>query len=381
MVLQIPSSALNCTALIQLLVNTEKHSGYLYAIGGENRANNSAITMKTTSAKPYSFSQLISSLSKTTNLDSSWEMGLSDQCGALFNQNSRASNREHGAFIPPARMVRDLLTSPANSAGDLIAKSVLKVSESVRPITILENAGISRLEVNGENIVLPRFVGAATGWISENGQYPSLSNTTVTSVDGSPRMAAARLAYSRRLQLLGQDIEGVVLSEVGRAVAQLIEKGCISGSGTSSEPLGLLNLPSKLSQSFAAGTPTNAELAQMLEKLGDADVDINKVVYLLHPSTAADLMQSLVSTNGGETVLSYNNGYRINGRPVFISTAVTEDKVLALEPSFSRIVYFGAAQIIVDPYTGSISGETVINVLNAMDFVCTYQASICVGSA
>ena len=364
-------------------MNIEKHSGYLYAIGGENRANNSAITMKATSAKPYSFSKLISSLSKTTNLDSSWEMGLSEQCGALFNQNSRASNREHGAFIPPARMVRDLLTSPANTAGDLIAKSVLKVSESVRPITILETAGISRLEVTGENVVLPRFVGAATGWIAENGQYPSLSNTTITSVDGTPRMAAARLAYSRRLRLQAQDqdIEGVVLSEVGRSVAQLIEKGCISGSGSSAEPLGLLNLPAKLSQSFAAATPTNAELAQMLEKLGDADVDVNKVVYLLHPSAAADLMQSLVSANGGETVLTYNNGYRINGRPVFISTAVTEDKVIAIDPSFSRIVYFGAAQIVVDPYTGSISGETVINVLNAMDFVCTYQASICVGSA
>ena len=178
-----------------------------------------------------------------------------------------------------------------------------------------------------------------------------------------------------------QDIEGVVMSEVGRAVAQLIEKGCISGSGTSSEPLGLLNLPSKLSQSFATATPTNTELAQMLEKLGDADVDVNKVVYLLHPSAAADLMTALVSANGGETVLSYNDGYRINGRPVFISTAVTEDKVLAIEPSFSRIVYFGAAQIIIDPYTGSISGETVMNVLNAVDFVCLYQQSICVCSA
>jgi len=339
--------------------------------------------MKATSAKPYSFTQLISSLSKTTNLDSSWEIGLSEQCGALFKQNSRASNREHGAFIPPARMVRDLLTSPASSAGDLIAKSVLKVSEAVRPITILETAGIARLEINGENVVLPRFVAAATGWIAENGTYPALSNTTVTSVDGSPRMAAARLAYSRRLRLQAQDqdIENVVLGEVGRAVAQLIEKGCIAGSGSSFEPLGLLNLPAKLSQSFAAATPTNAELAQMLEKLGDADVDINKVVYLLHPSTAADLMTALVNANGGETVLSYNDGYRINGRPVFISTAVTEDKVLAIEPSFSKIVYFGAAQIIIDPYTGSISGETVINVLNAMDFVCTYQASVCVGSA
>jgi hypothetical protein len=60
---------------------------------------------------------------------------------------------------------------------------------------------------------------------------------------------------------------------------------------------------------------------------------------------------------------------------------VTEDKVIAMDPSFSRIVYFGAAQVVVDPYTGAINGETTVNVLNAMDFVTTYQASVCVGSA
>ena len=95
------------------------------------------------------------------------------------------------------------------------------------------------------------------------------------------------------------------------------------GTGSNAEPLGLLNLPGKLSQAFAGATPSSAELALMLAKLGDAKVDLSKVVFLLHPSTAADLMQTEVSATSGELVLTYREGaYRIHGRQVFISTNV-----------------------------------------------------------
>lgn len=333
--------------------------------------------------RPYSFTKLINSLSSTTELDNttSWERGLGERCGKLFNQALNRSHREQGCFIPPARMVRDLLSTPASSGGDLIATSVMKVAESVRPLTILESAGVQRLEVSGDNLTMPRFAEAAAGWIGEGESYPTLATTTV-SLDATPRMAAARLKYSRRLRVLAEDVESIVLQEVGRAVSSLIEAGCITGTGTNKEPLGLLSLPGRLNQSFAATTPTSAELAQMLEKLGDAKVDLNKVVFLMHPSTAADLMQTEVASTSGQLVLTYAEGaYRIHGRPVFISTNVTEDKVIAIDPSFSRIVYFGAAQVVVDPYSGALNGETTINVLNAVDFVTTYQASVCVGSA
>jgi HK97 family phage major capsid protein len=333
--------------------------------------------------RPYSFSKLINSLSSTTELDTttSWERGLGERCGKLFNQTLNRSQREQGCLIPPAAMVRDLLSTPASSGGDLIATSVLKVADAVRPLTILEAAGVQRLEVAGDNLTLPRFVDAAAGWIGEGDTYPSLT-TTVTSLDATPRMAAARLKYSRRLRVLAADVEGVVLQQVGGAVAALIEQGCITGTGTNKQPLGLLSLPAALQQSFAGSTPTSAELAQMLEKLADQKIDISKVVFLLHPSTAADLMQTEVASTSGQLVLTYADGaYRIHGRPVFISTNVTEDRVIAMDPSFSRIVFFGAAQVVVDPYSGAVNGETTVNVLNAMDFICTHQPSVCVGSA
>ncbi len=335
---------------------------------------NATITKK----RPYSFNALLSSLSsQAPDKQATWEQNLSLQAEKFYQRHSIQQKQENAAFIPTRQMVRDLLTGTASSGGDLVATSVQTVADSVRPVTVLEKAGVERIETGGENLTIPRFAEADAVWIAENADYTALSTTT-TSVDCTPKLASARLSFSRRLKVLVPDVEGSVLQEVGRAVAALIEKGAIQGTGSSNQPLGLLNLPDALSQTFAAATPTSDELASMLEKLGDADVDLSKVVFLMHPSTAADLMKARVDANSGALVLS---DLKIHGLPVFISSNVTEDKVIALDPSYSRLVYFGAPQVVVDPFRGAVSGVVHTQILNGVDYVCTNQNSVVVGSA
>ena len=120
----------------------------------------------------------------------------------------------------------------------------------------------------------------------------------------------------------------------------------------------------------------------MLELAADADVDPYKLVWLLHPSMAANLRRSEISAGSGELVLNFiGDTFLLHGVPVLMTTNVPEGKVLLFDPSYSRIVYLGAAQIIVDPFRGAVSGVTHVQVLNAMDFVCTHQSSLCIGSA
>ena len=328
--------------------------------------------------RPYSFNALLSSLSsQVPDKQAIWEKNLSLQAEKFYGQHSIQTKQENAAFIPTRQMVRDLITGTASSGGDLVATSVQKVADSVRPVTVLERAGVERIETGGENLTIPRFAKADAGWIAEGADYTALT-TTSTSVDASPKLASARLSFSRRLKVLVPDVEGSVLQEVGRAVAGLIVKGAIQGTGSNSQPLGLLNLPDALSQTFSAATPTSDELASMLEKLGDADMDLSKVVFLMHPSTAADLMKTRVDANSGALVLS---DLKIHGLPVFITSNVTEDKVIAMDPSYSSLIFFAAPQAVVDPFKGAISGVTHVQVLNAMDFVCTHQSSVVVGSA
>ena len=332
--------------------------------------------------RPYGFNRLLTSLSSQgSDRSADWERSLSDQTAKFYQQHSIQQKQENAAFIPTRQMVRDLLTGTASSGGDLVADSVLSVAESVRPVTVLERAGVQRIESSGENLTIPRFAEADAGWITENADYTALTTTT-TSVDATPKLASARLSFSRRLKVLAPEVESAVLSEVGRAVAALIEKGAIQGTGSSNQPLGLLNLPDALSQTFAAATPTSSELVDMLELAADADVDPYKLVWVLHPSMAANLRRSEISAGSGELVLSFiGDTFRLHGVPVLMTTNVPEGKVLLFDPSYSRLVYFGAPQIVVDPFRGAVSGVTHVQVLNAIDYVCTNQSSVVVGSA
>lgn len=336
----------------------------------------------TTKKRGYGFNRLLGCLSsQSPDRSASWERSLSEQAANFYDQHTLQKQHEHSALIPTRRMVRDLLTGSASSGGDLVATSVLKVADSVRPLTVLERAGVERIETGGENLTIPRFAKADAGWIAEGAEYAAQAPTS-TSVDATPKLASARLSFSRRLKVLVPDVEGSVLQEVGRAVAGLIERGAIQGSGSNSQPLGLLNLPSALSKTFAAATPTTSELVDMLELVADADVDPYKLVWLLHPSMAANLRRSEISSGSGELILNFIGGtFRLHGVPVLMTTNVPEGKVLLLDPSYSKLVYFGAPQVVVDPFRGAVTGVTHTQILNAADFVCTHQPSVCIGSA
>ena len=334
--------------------------------------------------RPYRLGKLLTSLGSINreNNEAVWERSLGEQAAKFYDQHLiQAGELENSSFIPTRTMVRDLLAGTGSAGGDLVATSLEAAAASVRPVTVLEKAGVERIETGGENLTIPRFAEADAGWISENAAYTALTTTT-TSVDSTPKLASARLSFSRRLKLLGNEVETAVIAEVGRAVGALIEKGAIQGTGSSNQPLGLLNLPNKLTKTFTSATPTSSELVDMLELVADADVDLYKMVRLLHPSMAANLRRSEISSGSGELVLNFiGNSFRLHGVPVLMTTNIPEGKVLLFDPSYARLVYFGAPQLVVDPFRGGISGTTHVQILNAMDLAVTHQSAICVGSA
>ena len=297
--------------------------------------------------RPYRLGKLLASLGSINpeNNEAVWERSLGEQAAKFYGQHViQAGELENSAFIPTRSMIRDLLSGTASAGGDLVATSLEAAAASVRPVTVLEKAGVERIETGGENLTIPRFAEADAGWISENAAYTALTTTT-TSVE-------------------------------------LIKKGAIQGTGTSNQPLGLLNLPNKLTKTFTSATPTSSELVDMLELVADADVDPYKMVWLLHPSMAANLRRSEISSGSGELILNFiGNSFRLHGVPVLMTTNIPEGKVLLFDPSYTRLVYFGAPQLVVDPFRGGISGTTQVQVLNAMDLAVTHESSVCVGSA
>ena len=174
-----------------------------------------------------------------------------------------------------------------------------------------------------------------------------------------------------------------MLGVIGRSVGALIESGCLTGTESNIQPLGLLNLTGKLTTSFASTTPTYAELAVMVGQLAAENIDVARLAFVIHPQMLSALMLQPVAAGSSVFCVEWLEGqWRCLGVPVFVTTNCPSSKVLLADFTAVNIIYFGAAQLIFDSYTNgrSINGATEITVLNYVDVVVTNETSIAVGS-
>ena len=321
--------------------------------------------------KNFSLSQLLKG--------ADYEAGLSK----LAEGYGMASFR--GAAVPHRRMLRDLNVGTATEGGNLAnAAQVQQVADAVRPATVLEQIGAQRLEVSGVGSVsLPSFTGGTGGWLAEGDPVVS-DSTTIDTVTCTPHCAAARLGLTRKVRVqVDGGIEGAVLREVSAAVRATLEAGFLAGSGSSNQPLGLINTPGIGSQSFAGAVPTYDELVGMVETLADADGELSNTHWILHPSDLADLLKTQQGTDGPEVVQFISGTHRICGLPVSTTRHLTEGKHLLLDPAAVVLAYFGTAQIVEDLYSNgkSTRGDAEMVVFNFADLGIMHPEHVVVGSA
>jgi HK97 family phage major capsid protein len=310
----------------------------------------------------------------------SYEQGVSEIAASKY-----AAPQLRGQSLPSTALVRDLGLQSASSGGNLAATELAAVAAAVRPQLVLDELGAARIEVSGAaQLDLPKFSGGAGSWIAEGEAAASLA-TTVLSTAAVARCAAARLGLSRRVMNANRsDIEASVLAEIRRAVADVIESGFINGSGSNAEPLGIVRVPGIGSKSYAGATPTMAEISDQIEILADADGDLRRASWLLHPSDAASLMAATISGNGGETIMQWQDGaHRICGLPVAISSNVPEGRHILGDFATVQMVFFGAAQVIADRFSGGkvATGALELVLLNFCDVVLKNPEFVVVGSS
>ncbi len=236
---------------------------------------------------------------------------------------------------------------------------------------------------------LPIFSGNVTSscWIGENDPAPNFTGLTVKSVQSTPKCASTRISYSRRLMAQQENrsaFEASLLAELRAAIRTQLEVAYIDGTGSSSQPLGLLRTSGTGSKTYAATIPTYSELCDQIEILADANGDLAQARFLMHPSMLVALLKALVDSNGGETVAKpEGNGYRICGIRVLSSTSVPENKIILADMPTIHIVRYGPAMLLVDPFSAgrSTTGETQIVIQNYVDTMIADRNLVVVGSA
>ena len=355
--------------------------------------------------------QLLNEISNNTPLETPSEIGMSKEevkrfslikaIRALANPSDRraqqdaefefecsaAAAREQGkdaqGIMLPADVLRnwnrDMNTSDDSGlvaedyrGGDFI--DVLRNSSSVM------QAGATLLRNLQGNVVIPKkTAGAAGGWIATEGAAAGESEMTTGSVTMSPKVIGAFTDATRLLLSQSSlDVENLIRNDLTQALATAIDLGALAGTGSSGQPTGIANTSGINTTTFAAATPTWAEIVAMESAVANDNALNGSLGYICRPADFGTLKTVEKATGTAQFVVNPDNS--MNGYNVVRSNQVTSGDFYFGNFADLLIGMYGGLDITVDPYALSTSGGVRIVALQTVDTQVRHAVSFCKSS-
>ena len=295
---------------------------------------------------------------------------------AAASKYERASN---GIVVPNEVLRRDLLVDIPTSGGNLVADDLLSGSfiELLRNRLAFAQAGVTILSGLQGNISIPRQTSAATAyWVGEN-VAPQESQQAIDQVNMTPKTVAAFVDYSRRLLLQSSiDVEGMIRNDLTRVLALEIDRAAIYGTGSSNQPLGLINTTGIGTENLtSAGTFT--ELIAMETDVAAANADAGSMRYIMNATSRGALKGTEKAVNTAQFV--YEND-EVNGYPVIVSNQLLTNDTLFGDFSMMVMGMWSGLDLMVDPYAGATAGTVRVIAHQDLDVAVKQPASFCFGT-
>ena len=292
---------------------------------------------------------------------------------------SRYERSSNGIVIPNEVLRRDLLVDIPTAGGNLVADELLAGSfiDLLRNRLALAQAGATMLSGLQGNVSIPRQTSAATAyWVGEN-VAPTESQQAIDQVNMTPKTVAAFVDYSRRLLLQSSiDVEGMIRNDLARVLALEIDRAGIYGTGSSNQPLGLINTTG-IGTETLTNAGTFAQLIAMETDVAVANADVGSMRYIMNAAARGGLKST--SKAGTEAIFVWENN-EVNGYPVIVSNQLLNND--ALFGDFSQMVMgmWSGLDLMVDPYAGATAGTVRVIAHQDLDFAVKQPASFCFGT-
>ncbi len=295
---------------------------------------------------------------------------------AASKQYERSSN---GIVVPNEVLRRDLNVGTATAGGNLVDDVLLSGSfiDLLRNRLALADAGMTTLTGINGNISIPKQGSSATAyWVGE-GSSPTESQQTIEQINLSPKTCGAFVDYSRKLLLQSSiDVEQMVRDDLARVLALELDRVGLNGSGSSNQPLGIINTTGIGTQTIST-FGTFAEYIGMETDVAVANADAGSLRYIINASARGALKSTEKASNTGMFV--YEND-EINGYPVTVTNQLENND--ALFGDFSQLIMamWSGLDLTVDPYAGATAGTVRIIALQDVDFAVKQPGAFCYGT-
>ena len=308
----------------------------------------------------------------------------------------RNGRRTQGFFVPEQGgwRKRAYVAGTASAGGNLIATDLLADSfiEALRDRLAVADLGATFISGLVGNVDIPKRTGSATAyWFgADNSDSVTESTGTIGHVSMTPKTVGALSKFSRLMDLQSTpDIEQLIRADFVALLADAIDAAAINGSGSSNQPLGILQTSGI--GSVAGGTnglaPTLDHLLDLKKEVAVDNADVASCGYLTNAKVESVLAkakdsqnQYLLSPYGTELGRS-----QIAGRRFEVSNNVPSDLTKGSGTNLSAVVFgnfadlliglYGTLEILVDPYTDFAKGTTGVRALQTIDIAVRHAES------
>ena len=315
----------------------------------------------------------------------------------------RSGKDSAGFFMPMDISMRDASSTAYKAVGgstggsNLVATNLLAGSfiEVLRNKARVMQLGAQMLSGLVGNVDIPRQNSQTqTYWLSPEGADTTESEASFDKLSLTPKTIGTRSQMTRNMLMQSTpDIEMLVRNDLAATLALGIDKAAMSGTGTSGQPLGILNVSGI--GSVIGGTNGAAitidQLIALETLVAAANADESTLSYLTN-SRVVGALKALKSSTGQYLWTNSPNGQRsgtpgeINGYQVARSNQIAANLTKGTGTNLSTVVFgnfadlvigeWGVLEILANPYgSGFNSGSVDIRALQTVDIGVRHAAS------
>jgi len=352
----------------------------------------------------YSILKLIRAITNPQDLraqqEASYELSVSRDYEKLTGQAPKGhyvpadvlGDRQFARAVAGGQNVGVFADGGALVATDYLSGSFVDLLKNQSSIMALNPTILSGLVGNVE---IPKKTGKSTYYFIGEDVDINASKLQFGMVNMTPKTIAVRVPISRQTMLQTTPaVEGLVRTDIIEEVALGMDATAVYGTGSSSRPLGLSNIPGIGAVSMSGGTSKTfpADLGGGSHDCGDWSdyVDLETAIYATNANVAGmaylgnsvvrgALKQTLRASTAGSDFIMRDDG-SVNGYNFQVSNQIQTNDVFFGNFSDAVIGLWGGLDMTIDPYTQAASGQVVINVFQSFDFAVRRAQSFAKGT-
>ena len=290
----------------------------------------------------------------------------------------KAGVSPRGLLVPTDILRRDLSAGTATDGAELIATNLMSGSfiDVLRNLSAVMGMGATTLTGLSGNVAIPRKTsGSAAGWVSTEGGNVSQSDPQFDQVTMSPKTLGVYSEATRQLLLQSSiDVENLLRFDMALGMATAIDLAALYGTGANGQPKGIslqtgINAPTD----FVAAAPTFAEMVAMETAVAADNAAFGALGYMINATMRGGFKTTEKASGTAQFI--WENGNTVNGYKTAVTNQVAAGNAFFGNWADLLIGMWGGLDILVDPYTNSLSGTVRIVAHQSVDVAVRHPVS------